>query len=193
MKSLWIPKTINYDGSQLRSLFAYLDYGLQGDSIVAWQGGCDIPFEKMVDGEDRVAAAEICGSQMLHFIVEAFHEPLSFGVAFQRLFASIVIDALKEFSPQKEMLASLYREGDDIYLGEGEERKKLSISIATVSPVSTLIHFAVNISNEGTPVATLSLEDLDVEVIAFAKRVMECAVEEFESVKVATQKVLWVK
>ncbi|MGZ3782751.1 MAG: DUF366 family protein, partial [Pseudobdellovibrionaceae bacterium] len=37
------------------------------------------------------------------------------------------------------------------------------ISIATKSPVSVMVHFAMNITNKGTPVKTLSLQDLKLE------------------------------
>ena len=42
------------------------------------------------------------------------------------------------------------RKGDDLFLGEG----KLSVSIATASPVSTLIHLGVNEDASGAPVTT---------------------------------------
>jgi len=83
----------------------------------------------------------------------------------------------------------LNRDGDDIYFNE----KKLSISVATQSPTSTLIHFAVNISNEGTPVPTCSLQDFNMAPEAFSGRVMEKFCAEVEGITQATQKVHWVK
>jgi hypothetical protein len=44
------------------------------------------------------------------------------------------------------------REGDDLYHVTGSDKKaKLSVSIATCSNNSMKIHFAMNISSEGTP------------------------------------------
>ena len=34
---------IDYDGTQIRSLWAYREFGVQGDSIVAFRGACEIP------------------------------------------------------------------------------------------------------------------------------------------------------
>jgi hypothetical protein len=81
------------------------------------------------------------------------------------------------------------REGDDLYCG----KNKLSVSIATQSPVNSLIHFAVNVTNEGTPVPTVSLEDLHVAPELLAKEVMSLFCREVETMQIATQKVRWVK
>ena len=208
VKSFFIDKEFSYDGSQLRSLFAYLDYRVQGTSIISWIGGCDISIEHMIDGEDLLAGETIAGSRMLHFIIERFETQLFGAVALQRLMAAIVLDLLRERVAQalpnaiaadsnsvsagahaKLIASDMRRDGDDIYIGDG----KLSISIATVTPVSALIHFAVNVSNEGTPVKTASLEDLGVEAKEFALEVMKRVVSEVESIETATIKVRWAK
>lgn len=180
MKTCWIEKEFAYDGSQLKSLFTYLNFKVQGDSISAWIGACDIPDEHMLDGEDLVAGEEIRGGKMLHFIVEKFGQNLFSGVALQRLLASIAKDLLEELTKTK-----IKREGDDLYWNDG----KMSISIATQSPVSTLIHFAVNINNENTPVKTAALDDLGLEPIPFAKELMNRFSQETASIQVATEKV----
>ncbi|MCH2533850.1 MAG: DUF366 family protein [Bdellovibrionales bacterium] len=180
---------ISYDGSQLRSLYAYMDHHILGDSMVAWVGPCDIPFEHMADGEDLLAKAQIKGDKMVHFIIEKFNISLFSGVSLQRLLASVCIEVLQELSPVEEKAQMLIREGDDIYFDE----QKLSISIATQSPVSTLIHFAVNVTNQGTPVKTLSLEDLKVDAYEFAKVILHRFSQEIDTIDVATKKVRWVK
>lgn len=190
MKSHWFEKPFAYDGSQLRSLFGYMQAGLLGDSIVAWRGPCDIGFDKMVDGEDLRAKERICGSDMVHFIVEKFQPHLPFSVALQRLLATIVRDVVEEGA--STVRRHLLRIGDDIYI-DGAPRKKLSISIATVSPISALVHFAVNVSNTGTPVPTCSLEELQLDPEAFARNVMARFATEIDSLDQASQKVFWVK
>lgn len=185
MQSRFIEKKFPYDGTQLHSLFAYLDHGILGHSVVSWVGKCDISFEHMVDGEDLLQKAEIRGDEMLHFIIEFFDRDLFSGVAIQRLFVSIVKDYLNAHAKSALKDQSLVREGDDIYLGE----RKLSISIATKSPVSTMIHFAVNVTNEGTPVKTLSLGDLGLDPKKVAQDVMALFTKEFNSILTATQKV----
>jgi hypothetical protein len=213
VKSLFIDKEFAYDGSQLRSLFAYLEHKVQGTSIVSWVGACDISNEHMIDGEDLLAGETIAGSRMVHFIIERFETQLFGAVALQRLMAAIVLDLVRERVAKalpnaiaaaaadsktskasvgahaKLIAADIRRDGDDIYIGDG----KLSISIATVTPVSALIHFAVNVSNKGTPVKTASLEDLGIDAKKFANDVMKRVVSEVESIETATVKVRWAK
>ena len=226
MKSLFIEKEFKYDGSQLRSLFAYEDHGLLGDSVVVWIGECDVQFTEMVDVEDLRDRSAICGSCMVHFIIEKFGATLPEMVALQRLFAAIAKDRLATRAslegvsiradggipaevPAAGWLSGsqLIREGDDLYvlapqedgLSFGKvapvplERRKLSISIATVSPVSGLIHFAINVSSLGTPVKTASLEDLGIDPKEFAAEVLADFVSEATTIKEATMKVRWVK
>ena len=83
----------------------------------------------------------------------------------------------------------ILRTGDDLFYGDG----KLSISIATVSPVSALIHFAINITNENTPVKTASLGDLKVSHQSFAENLCASFVREIETIKEACTKVHWVR
>ncbi|MBX3022626.1 MAG: DUF366 family protein [Bdellovibrionales bacterium] len=189
MKHKFLETSEQYDGAQLASLRNYLKHHLLGDSVVAWVGPCDVHVDHMVDGEDLLAHARICGSEMLHFIVETFDTSLFAAVGLQRLLASLVKDELQVLARNKDLARSLTRDGDDIYAGT----RKLSISIATQSPVSSLIHFAVNVVNKGTPVETLALEDLQVDAKSFAEAVMERFTTECESIRQATQKVRWVK
>ncbi|MBK9294461.1 MAG: DUF366 family protein [Oligoflexia bacterium] len=181
MQSKFIDKIIKYDGSQLRSLYAYMEHGILGDSIISFIGPCDVSVEHMVDGEDLLAKAQIKGDYMLHFIIEEFGVDLALTVGRQRMLASIVY----EFLSQSVGATDLYREGDDIYYRQG----KLSISIATKSLVSGLIHFAVNITNEGTPVKTSSLNDLKIKHQVFSATIMERFVSEIQSMKHACCKV----
>jgi hypothetical protein len=181
MKTLWIPETSKYDGSQLQCQFAYLNHGVLGDSIVSWRGACDVSFENMADGEDLLAGSVIRGDEMLHFIAEIFEARLHYGVALQRILASLAKDKLQEMNPK----ILLKREGDDLYW----EGKKLSISVAAQSPLSVVIHFAVNVQNSGTPVPTCALTDFSIDPERFAKSVMEAFALEYKSLIEATQKV----
>jgi uncharacterized protein len=184
LKTKWLAQKEKYDGSQLQSLFAYLEHEIMGDSCVAWRGSCDVSLEHMVDGEDLLEEAKICGSDMIHFIMEIFDRELMSGVLLQRLMASIVKDVLQELAPKFHLV----RIGDDLYLGQ----KKLSISIATKSPTSTLVHFAVNVSTKGTPVPTVGLSDLKVDVKKFAHLCLTRLELEYVSSLNATRKVRWV-
>lgn len=189
MKFKFLSTNEVYDGTQLVSLRNYLQHKILGDSVVAWLGPCDIGFEHMVDGEDLLQGARICGSNMLHFVIEKFDSSLLAAVALQRLFAGLVKDELQVLAGHRELAMALIRDGDDLFA----HGKKLSISIATQSPVSSLIHFAVNVSNVGTPVPTLSLEDLQVDGKILADKVMAQLCAEVSSAVEATRKVRWVR
>jgi len=189
VKAQFLDSVEKYDGSQLVSLHNYLQHKLLGDSIVAWVGPCDVSIEHMVDGEDLLQNAEIRGSKMLHFLIEKFEVQLFSAVALQRLLASILKDQIATVATDKALAALMFREGDDLYVGE----RKLSISIATQTPLSSLIHFAVNVSNVGTPVKTLSLEDLGIEPKILALESMTLFCNEVKSIRQATQKVRWAK
>ena len=115
MKSKFIKKHISYDGSQLKSLYSYLNHNLLGDSIVSWVGPCDVSFEHMVDGEDLLEQASIKADQMLHFIIEVFELKLFSAVCLQRLFAEIFISYIQKNSKNKNIASEVIRCGDDIY------------------------------------------------------------------------------
>lgn len=183
MKKLFVPQKLTYDGSQLKPLYAYENHKMLGDSIISWIGSCNITLDHMVDLEDKNQNAKICGDEMLHFIVEVFGPDLTAGVALQRLFASMAKDKIEVLSWQK-----LVRDGDDLY--SADKKNKLSISIASKSAVSTMIHFAMNITNNGTPVPTLSLQDLKVDPTKLAEQLMNDFASEYESIVIATQKVI---
>lgn len=189
MKSHFVDELEPYDGTQLVSLRNYLKFQLLGDSVVAWVGACNVPPEHMVDGEDLLSNSEIRGDQMLHFMVELFDSSLFAAVGLQRLMAATIKDVVQLTSREKNLVSDLRRDGDDIYVGD----KKFSISIATQSPTSSLIHFAVNVVNRGTPVPTISLAELKLEAKPIAIEVMRRFSAEIESIRQATHKVRWVK
>jgi hypothetical protein len=170
-------------------LFGYLEHKVMGDSVIAWRGPCNVAREHMVDGEDWLAGESIAGDEMVHFIIEKFNASLLSAVTLQRLFASLCIDILRAHVGDDEIASQFRREGDDIFFSAG----KMSISIATVSPVSALIHFAVNVTNAGTPVRTAALADIDFEAREFAEKAMAALQRELASIEQATVKVRWVR
>ncbi len=183
MHTLWLESEQKYDGQQLAPLYNYLEHGVLGDSIVGWQGACNVPLEHMVDGEDIRAASKIEADQMLHFVIELFQFPLSSAVALQRLMGEILILQVHKHG---KVNGTLHRTGDDVYWGEN----KLNISIATCTQTSSLIHFAFNVTNEGTPVKTAALKDFgitDTETFAFS--FMDAVKSEVLSLKRAMVKV----
>lgn len=139
MKCVIADAPIDYDGSQIGSLWAYTRFGIQDDSIVCFRGSCNISLKHMIDLEDKIHNEKIESPDMLHFIVEHFDEPsLRNAYARQRLLACIAAEALKD------MGFIVTRKGDDLFYKGG----KLSISIASTSAVSCKIHFGINVECE---------------------------------------------
>lgn len=157
MKVHWLDERRGYDGTPLHSLWAYRNFGVQGDSIVVFRGPCEIPPANIVDLEDLRAGSRIAGPDMVHFIVEHFDRDLERAVLRQRVLAGLAHDEVRRRSGRE-----IRREGDDLFDAE----RKLSISIATLTPVSSKIHFAVNViraEDVGVPTGGLSEYRIDPE------------------------------
>ncbi len=148
MDWMFIEEELEYDGSQLKSLWAYGLFGIKEDSIISFVGPCNVRRDHMVDYEDYVSGSPITSPKMLHFIVEHFDE-VSMRLIYtrQRLLVSIARDVIDP---------AIERIGDDLYYNG----KKLSVSIATVSPVSAKIHLGINVK---APEGYASLEEVGVE------------------------------
>lgn len=180
MQQHWLEREQAYDGTQLRSHFIARQTGAFEDAIMAFAGPADVPLSHMVDLEDVAAQAPIFSKKMLHFLVEHFRSDLDLMIARQRLLTAIAAEELWQRGAD-----AARRSGDDIYDGE----RKVSVSIATSSPVSGLIHFALNIESEGTPVPTRGLADYGIEPRGFAETVMQRYCDELASMAEARCKV----
>ncbi len=199
MQSKWVNESFTYDGYQLRSSFGYSQYGILGDSLISWRGSCDVQRDHIVDIEDLLNKSEIHSQEMVHFIIEMFNQPLSTAVAYQRLFVTLTKDVICQFlseiphnnipSHLTKFYDKLKRKGDDLYF----EDKKINVSVATTSPISSLIHVGVNVISKGTPVPTMGLNDFNIDPYEFSKKIMDCFVEEYNSMKKAMCKVKWVR
>jgi hypothetical protein len=186
LESRWLEQTIPYDGSQLRAHWILRQTGLAGDAVVAFRGPCAVSEAEMADLEDLLDGPGIAGDDMLHFVIELFDDgDLLRAIYLQRLFSALALDTLRAQIRHPDRARQLRRAGDDLFFGAG----KLSISIATRSLVSTLIHFAVNVTNAGTPVETSALEDLDIEPAVFAESLMQALLAERRSITAARAKV----
>src|SRR5574344_1768269 len=130
MKTLFIDDEIKYIGSQLAPHWIYKNFKIQGDSIVAFTGECKVDLTEMVDIEDVINNEPIYSKYMLSFISEQFGIGLTEGVLRQRLLICIIKELLEEKG------VFVVRNGDDLMI----DGKKLSVSIATKSITSVLIH-----------------------------------------------------
>jgi hypothetical protein len=181
MRTLLSDRSIPYLGANLRSGWIRESFGLQGEALVAWLGPCHVATGDLVDLEDVAAGAEIHAALMLHFLAEHPGDELVVTVCRQRLLVAEAAEILRELAPG----IALDRLGDDLYTGN----RKLSVSIATRSPVSGLIHFGVNVDPAGAPVPAVGLAELGVDPVAFAGRLLDAYAEEMAGLEQACHKV----
>lgn len=182
MNYKFIDKEIKYIGSQLAPHWIYKTFNMVGDAIVSFCGGADVCLSEMVDVEDVINNEPIYSENMLHFILEHFNIPLREGVFRQRMLVTIAKEVIENETGKR-----LIRRGDDLFYNE----KKLSVSIATNSFNSVLIHFAMNIVTDNTPIATSGLmSDLEIKNIkTLAQKILVEYTKEIEDINIATCKV----
>jgi len=178
-------KTYFHEGelayTELYPHFARKNFGVSGDSIASFIGPCDVSGDDLVDLADKAAGTYIKAAKMLHFVVEHFAMDLLMAVRHQRLLCAALYEYLTSRSPGPELI----RDGDDIYVSEG----KLTVSIATVSPVSALIHLGVNVDPAGAPVKTADLSLFNLSPRETALAVMERYAAEIDGIHAAAAKV----
>lgn len=181
MKTLFIENEIKYIGSQLAPHWIYKNFKIQGDAIVAFVGECEVKLTEMVDIEDVINNEPIYSKYMLSFITEQFNVELVEGVFRQRLLITCIKEALERRG------FFVRRNGDDLFVND----KKLSVSIATKSMTSVLIHTGLNILSDGAPIPVSGLgSDLGIEDIKeFAQEIMQKYSDEIEDIILASTKV----
>ena len=181
MKTLFIDNEIKYEGWQLCPHWIYKNFKLQGDAIVAFVGECEVKLTEMVDIEDVINNEPIYSKLMLSFISEQFNVGLVEGVFRQRLLICKIKEALEKRG------FSVTRDGDDLFF----DNKKLTVSIATKSATSILIHTGVNIISEGAPIKVSGLQsDMKISDIKnLAQEIMVQYSEEIDDIVMASTKV----
>jgi hypothetical protein len=181
VKTRLLGEDITYTGAQLRSGWIGEKAELDGDAAVAFLGPCDIAPEHMVDRADLEAGAKISSPRMVHVIVE--HPGLDLGhvTTRQRLLMAIAGEIINRLLGEP----LVEREGDDLYLRD----RKLSVSVATTSPDSGLVHSGFNLRGEGAPVDAIGLEELGLKPREFAEKLLAAYKQEIESAADAVGKV----
>ena len=174
-----------YDGRQLAAHWIYRTFDVRGDAAVAFIGLCRVDLSEMVDIEDVKNVAPIFSPRMVHIIAEFFSSDLHTTVYRQRLLVVTAKEILEQMTTRP-----VTRNGDDLYLPRIDgTRGKLSVSIATASPISTLIHTGFNIETNGTPVPTVGLAELGVDPVDFARTLLDRYSAEVEDIWLARCKV----
>lgn len=181
MKYKLIENEIKYEGHQLAPHWIYKNFKIQGDAIVGFVGECEVKLTEMVDIEDVINNEPIYSKNMLSFITEQFNVELVEGVFRQRLLICQIKEALERRG------IKVCRSGDDLFVDD----KKLTVSIATKSMTSILIHTGININSDGAPVRACGLEnDLGItDIEDFANEIMKNYVDELEDIVLASTKV----
>jgi len=178
-----IEHGIKYTGLELSPHWIYKMCHLQGDAIVAFCGECEVKLTEMVDIEDVINNEPIYSKNMLSFIVEHFNIGLVEGVFRQRLLITIIKETLEQFTAHCSLLT---RQGDDLFINN----KKLTVSIATKSLTSVLIHVGINIDPTGAPVDAIGLNSLNIPNInEFAENIMLKYSQEIDDIILASTKV----
>lgn len=185
MKTKFIEEEIKYTGEELAPHWIYKNFHLQGDSIVAFVGECEVKLTEMVDIEDVINNEPIYSKSMLSFIVEQFNIGLVEGIIRQRLLICIIKETIEQFTAHSTLF-TLERSGDDIFVNG----KKLSVSIATKSLTSVLIHVGINIDPSGAPVDAIGLDFLKIlDIKEFAQTIMVKYTQEINDIILASTKV----
>jgi uncharacterized protein len=201
METKFINEEIKYTGMELAPHWIYKKFHLKGDAIVAFCGECEVKLTEMVDIEDVINDEPIYSKNMLSFIVEHFNIGLVEGVTRQRLLICIIKETIeKEIEEAKSKMQNakcdltsvyhlpfiVYRNGDDLFV----DGKKLSVSIATKSLTSVLMHVGININPEGAPIDAIGLDFLKIcDIKEFANNIMLKYSQEIDDIILASTKV----
>lgn len=181
MRTQLIDKEIKYEGWQLAPHWIYKNFKMQGDATVAFIGECEVKLTEMVDIEDVINNEPIYSKSMLSFISEQFNIGLVEGVFRQRLLICIIKEALEKRG------FKITRNGDDLFF----EGKKLTVSIATKSVNSILIHTGINIDSTEAPVKASGLtSELKItDIRELAQEILKNYSEEIDDIVLASTKV----
>ena len=181
MKTQLIDKEIKYEGWQLAPHWIYKNFKMQGDATVAFIGECEVKLTEMVDIEDVINNEPIYSKSMLSFISEQFNIGWVEGVFRQRLLICVIKEALEKRG------FKITRNGDDLFF----EGKKLTVSIATKSVNSILIHTGINIDSTGAPVKASGLtSELKInDIRELAQEILKNYSEEIDDIVLASTKV----
>jgi len=176
----FIERKISYTGKELSSHWIYRNFNLLGNALVAFVGPAQVK-EHLVDIADRKKNRDIRSSLMLHFISEYFDLDLEKTILRQRLFITLLAQEINKVS--KKYIVEC--RGNDLYVRD----RKLSVAIATLTPVSCVFHVGLNIISSGTPVKAIGMGDLSISPKPLAIKIFKLYAQELKTITMARAKV----
>lgn len=177
----------DYDGSQLHHAFAYEQNNVLGPTISFFVGKASVK-EHLVDLEDSLANDFIHSDRMVHFIIEIPNATIREAVVWQRFFIYQIARQLETNTFNMDIDI----EGDDLMI----EGQKLSVSIATLSRFSGLIHVGINVHvGDKCPVSAIGLETMGalddcIDELEWASKVARIFADEYIDIVNASYKVI---
>ncbi len=175
-----------YDGSQIRPFWAFSALNILGTSIVVFRGSMCLPKSEMIDLKDikregHLGEFLITADDALSFIIEHFEDqPPNLRLMYFRL-RILVLCTLEVLKMQTKQ--EIRRKGTDLY----SNGAKLNVGIASVSTTSGKIHFALNVSKEGTPayINVIGLRELEIKLdpLDIGKEIAERYVTELTAIE----------
>jgi hypothetical protein len=185
-----------YNGSIIHSRFAYKffrDKTHPVGNIVTFVAPAIVETEFMIDLEDVISKDFIYSENMIHFCFELPTTNLWGGVAFQRLFNSIIGDVLAGVINKPVEV-----DGDDIFIREdfvnrgiAHVRGKSSVSIVAEKQGAILGHTGINITaGDKAPTFAYSTNMNPAQVEAFQMKCIEVFYQTAHSIFIATTKVI---
>ncbi|OGD79695.1 MAG: hypothetical protein A2Y64_01125 [Candidatus Coatesbacteria bacterium RBG_13_66_14] len=180
LQTRFLPTELTYDGTQLATHWPRRTAGVTGDCVVAFLGPAEVPTENLVDLEDRRTGERITAKRMLHLVGVWFGRTLAETVLRQRLYVFLAAERLRLRG------VGVVVEGDDLYT---PDRRKLSVSIATKSPLAGLVHLGLNDDPTGAPVLAVGLAELGVGAADFARELLDVFEEAERDLAFAAAKV----
>jgi hypothetical protein len=184
-----------YDGSLLHSRFAYKFFRekvLPIGNIVSFVSKSEVT-DNLIDLEDAIEKDFIYSDNMIHFCYEIPLTNLWGGIAFQRLYNSIIADVLAGI-----IQAPIEVDGDDIFVRKEFTKKgviiargKASVSIVTECRGAILGHTGINITaGDQAPSFAYSTEMTPEQVLLFQQKSIDAFYQTAHSIFVATSKVI---
>ncbi|MCK5832350.1 DUF366 family protein [bacterium] len=162
-KILSTPRDLT--GEEMAPHWAYRNFGLLGDSIVALRGNFNVPSEKWMDIEAIIHCRDVYQADMLHFVIEHFQSSIREMMMRQYILLSIVEEKLLHRMEETEN--RLVRLGDDLFDGEN----RLTVTSANVTPVSAKFYLGIYLDSEANN-GIRGLKSYNVKALEFAELVI---------------------